>query len=267
LDQRDLGAVEQISYKSSADQRSIQGWLVKPPGFDAAKKYPLLLEIHGGPFTNYGGHFAAEIQLYAAAGYVVLYLNPRGSTSYGQEFADLIHHAYPDRDYDDLMSGVDEVLGRGYIDPRRLFVTGGSGGGVLTAWIVGHTTRFRAAAVVKPVINWTSFVLTADQTNFFYRYWFEGLPWEHQDSYWRRSPLAYVGAVQTPTLLMTGEADYRTPSSEAEQFYQALRLRKIDTALVRVPGASHDISARPSLLVAKVSYILAWFRAHDDTAN
>lgn len=261
---RQLGQVEEMNFKSSADQRAIQGWLVKPPGFDLAKKYPLLLEIHGGPFTNYGARFAAEIQLYAAAGYVVLYLNPRGSTSYGAEFANLIHHAYPDRDYDDLLSGVDAVLSRGFIDPQRLFVTGGSGGGVLTAWIVGHTTRFRAAAVVKPVINWTSFVLTADQTNFFYRYWFEGTPWEHQASYWKRSPLAYVGAVQTPTLVMTGELDYRTPSSEAEQFYQALKLRKIDTALVRVPGASHDISARPSLLNAKVAYILAWFRAHDD---
>jgi acylaminoacyl-peptidase len=159
------------------------------------------------------------------------------------------------------------VVRRGYIDPQRLFVTGGSGGGVLTAWIVGHTTRFRAAAVIKPVINWTSFVLTADQTNYFYRYWFGDTPWDNQAAYWKRSPLAYVGNVQTPTLLMTGEVDYRTPSSEAEQFYQALRLRKIDTALVRVPGASHDISARPSLLVAKVAYIVGWLRAHDVAAN
>lgn len=262
----ELGQVEEIHFQSSADQRDIQGWLMRPPGFDPAKKYPLILEIHGGPFASYGGHFAAELQLYAAAGYVVLYLNPRGSTGYGEQFANLINHAYPGHDYDDLMSGVDAVLSRGFIDPQRLFVTGGSGGGVLTAWIVGHTARFRAAAVVKPVINWTSFVLTADQTNYFYRYWFEGFPWDQQNSYWKRSPLAYAGNVQTPTLVMTGEVDYRTPSSEAEQFYQALRLRKIDTALVRVPGASHDISARPSLLVAKVAYILAWFRAHDSAA-
>ena len=261
-----LGAVEELGFASSTDQRAIQGWLVKPPGFDPAKKYPLILEIHGGPFSNYGPRFAAEIQLYAAGGYVVLYLNPRGSTSYGQEFGDLIHHDYPNKDYDDLMSGVDTVIKRGFIDPQRLFVTGGSGGGVLTAWIVGHTERFRAAAVVKPVINWTSFVLTADESNFFYRYWFEGPPWEHMESYWKRSPLAYVGAVKTPTLVMTGEVDMRTPSSEAEQFYQALRLRKIPTALVRVPGASHDISARPSLLVAKTAYILAWFKSFDTEA-
>jgi acylaminoacyl-peptidase len=263
LRQRTLGAVEEISFDSSVDHRRIQGWIVKPPGFDAARKYPLLLEIHGGPFASYTGSFAAEIQLYAASGYVVLYLNPRGSTGYGEEFADLIHHDYPDNDYGDLMSGVEAVLGRGFIDSQRLFVTGGSGGGVLTAWIVGHTDRFRAAVVVKPVINWTSFVLTADMTNYFYRYWFDGFPWDDVQSYWKRSPLAYVGNVHTPTMLMTGEVDYRTPSSEAEQFYEALKLRKIDTALVRVPNASHDISARPSLLIDKVAYVLAWLKAHD----
>ncbi len=266
LRERTLGAVEEISFPSAVDHRTIQGWIVKPPGFDASKKYPMLLEIHGGPFASYGPSFAAEIQLYAAAGYVVLYINPRGSTSYGEEFADLIHHDYPDNDYGDLLSGVDAVIGRGYVDAERLFVTGGSGGGVLTAWIVGHTDRFRAAVVVKPVINWTSFVLTADMTNYFYRYWFAGFPWDDVQSYWKRSPLAYVGNVHTPTMLMTGEADYRTPSSEAEQFYQALKLRKIDTALVRVPNASHDISARPSLLMDKVAYVLAWFKAHDAKA-
>jgi VCBS repeat-containing protein len=263
LTQRNLGAVEEISFDSSADHRRMQGWIVKPPGFDPAKKYPLLLEIHGGPFASYAASFAAEIQLYAAAGYVVLYMNPRGSTGYGEEFANQIHHDYPDKDYDDLMSGVDGVVGRGYIDAQRLFVTGGSGGGVLTAWIVGHTDRFRAAVVVKPVINWTSFVLTGDMTNYFYRYWFGEFPWDNMQAYWKRSPLAYVGNVKTPTMLITGEADFRTPSSEAEQFYQALKLRKIDTALVRVPNASHDISARPSLLIAKVAYVLAWLKAHD----
>jgi dipeptidyl aminopeptidase/acylaminoacyl peptidase len=263
LRERTLGSVEEIGFDSSVDGRRIQGWIVRPPNFTAGRKYPLLLEIHGGPFASYGASFAAEIQLYAAAGYVVLYLNPRGSTGYGEQFADLIHHDYPDRDFDDLMSGVDAVLGKGYIDPNRLFVTGGSGGGVLTAWIVGHTDRFRAAVVVKPVINWTSFVLTADMTNYFYRYWFDAYPWDDLQAYWKRSPLAYVGNVHTPTMLMTGEADYRTPSGEAEQFYEALKLRKVDTALVRVPNASHDISARPSLLIAKVTYILAWLAAHD----
>ena len=263
LGQRSIGALEEITFDSSADHRRMQGWIVKPPGFDPAKKYPFVLEIHGGPFAMYAPSFAAEIQLYASAGYVVLYMNPRGSTGYGEEFANLIHHDYPNKDYDDLMSGVDAVLGRGYVDTQRLFVTGGSGGGVLTAWIVGHTDRFRAAVVVKPVINWTSFVLTGDMNNYFYRYWFGEFPWEDMQAYWKRSPLAYVGNVKTPTMLMTGEADYRTPSSEAEQFYQALKLRKVDTALVRVPNASHDISARPSLLIDKTAYVLAWFKSHD----
>ena len=259
---KQLGAVEVISYESSADKRKIQAWVVKPPGFDATKKYPLILEIHGGPFANYGERFAAEIQLYAAAGYVVLYVNPRGSTGYGEEFGNLIHHNYPGQDYDDLISGVDAVLTRGYINPEELFVTGGSGGGVLSSWIVGKTNRFRAAVVVKPVINWYSHALTADAYNFFYKYWFSGYPWDRTEEYMKRSPISLAGNVQTPTMLMTGEEDHRTPISEAEQFYQALKLRKIDTALVRVPGASHGLVDRPSQLISKVTHILQWFSDH-----
>jgi len=254
-----LGAVERLTWSSSADQRQIEGWLVTPPNFDAGRKYPLILEIHGGPFTAYGPNFSVEIQRYAAEGYMVLYANPRGSTSYGEDFANLIHHAYPGNDYDDLMSGVDAVIARGNVDPEQLFVTGGSGGGVLTAWIVGKTDRFRAAVVAKPVINWTSFVLTADMNNFFYRYWFSGPPWEAQAEYWRRSPLSLVGNVKTPTMLLTGEADYRTPSSEAEQFYQALQLRSVPTLMVRLPQASHGMTGRPSQFIAKIDNILAWF--------
>lgn len=262
LDAKQLGAVESIQFASSADQRMIQAWVVKPPRFDPSRKYPLLLEIHGGPFANYGERFSAEMQLYAAAGYVVLYVNPRGSTSYGAEFGNLIHHNYPSEDYDDLMSGVDAVLQKGYVDPEQLYVTGGSGGGVLTAWIVGKTNRFRAAVSAKPVINWYSFALTADKYSFFYQYWFPGPPWEHAEHYLKRSPLSLVGNVTTPTMLLTGEQDYRTPISESEQFYQALKLRKIDTALVRVPGASHDIAARPSHLLGQVAHTLAWFERH-----
>jgi acylaminoacyl-peptidase len=198
--------------------------------------------------------------LYAAAGYIVLYANPRGSTSYGEEFGNLIHHAYPGNDYDDLMSGVDAVIAEGHVDAGNLFVTGGSGGGVLTAWIVGKTDRFRAAVVAKPVINWSSFVLTSDANNFFYKYWFGAMPWEQPQEYWRRSPLSLVGNVKTPTMLITGEADYRTPIEETEQFYQALKLRKVDTLMVRIPEASHGgMVARPSNLIAKVDNILAWF--------
>jgi acylaminoacyl-peptidase len=259
---RRLAPLEEIRFTSSHDGREIHGWIAKPPDFDPAEKYPLLLEIHGGPFAAYGPVFAADVQLYAAGGYVVLYLNPRGSTSYGEEFGNLIHHDYPGHDYDDLMSGVDAVLAKGYVDPARLYVTGGSGGGVLTAWTVGKTDRFRAAVVAKPVINWTSFVLTADWTSFFYKYWFPGLPWEVPEEYRRRSPLSLVGNVTTPTMLLTGEADWRTPIWESEQYYQALKLRHVDTALVRVPGASHSIDERPSQLAAKVAHILAWFDRH-----
>ncbi len=261
---RSLGRVEEIKTPSSFDGREVHGWVVYPPSFDPQKKYPLILEIHGGPFANYGGRFSAEMQLYAAAGNVVLYVNPRGSTSYGEEFANLIHHAYPGNDYDDLMSCVDAVIAKGCIDTSHLFVTGGSGGGVLTAWIVGKTERFRAAVVAKPVINWASFVLTADFSLYFTKYWFPAPPWEIPEHYWARSPLSLVGNVVTPTMLLTGEEDYRTPISETEQYYQALKLRKIDTAMVRIPGAGHGITARPSNLVRKVAYVLGWFDKHSE---
>jgi dipeptidyl aminopeptidase/acylaminoacyl peptidase len=257
-----LATVEEMHFESSFDGRTIQGWVVKPPGFDPSKTYPLILEIHGGPFANYGDRFAAEIQLYAAAGYVVLYLNPRGSTSYGEEFGNLIHHNYPGQDYDDLMSGVDAVIAKGYVDEGQLFVTGGSGGGVLSSWIVGKTGRFAAAVVAKPVINWYSWSLTADHYAFFYKYWFPGPPWEYMEHYMKRSPVSLVGNVTTPTMVLTGEVDYRTPISESEQFYQALKLRKVDTALVRLPGASHGIARRPSQLIAKVAHVLKWFEIH-----
>jgi len=259
LGHKTLGAVEEIWWESSYDGRPVQGWIVTPPGFDSSQQYPLLLEIHGGPFANYGDRFAAEIQLYAAAGYVVLYTNPRGSTSYGAEFGNLIHHNYPGQDYDDLMSGVDAVIAQGYVDEDNLFVTGGSGGGVLSAWIVGNTDRFRAAAVQKPVINWYSFVLNADGPAFFYKYWFPGPPWEHEAHYMARSPISKVGNVTTPTMLITGEVDYRTPMSETEQFYGALKIQGVDATMVRIPDSGHGIAARPSNLIAKVQYILGWF--------
>lgn len=262
LEQRTLGRVEEINYASSFDQRQIQGWIVYPPDFDAAKRYPLLLEIHGGPFAAYGPHFAPETQLYAAQGYVVLYLNPRGSTSYGAEFANLIHQNYPSEDYNDLMDGVDAVIARGSIDTDNLFVTGGSGGGLLTAWIVGKTDRFRAAVVAKPVINWFSHALTADGYNYYWRYWHKGLPWEHADYYFKHSPISLVGKVVTPTMLIVGDADMRTPIAEAEQYYQALRLQRVPSALVRIPGASHNIAQRPSQMLAQVLNTAAWFERH-----
>ncbi len=260
--QKKLGKVEEIWYESSYDQKKIQGWICYPPDFDASKKYPLMLEIHGGPFTNYGNRFSAEVQLYASKGYVVLYTNPRGSTSYGGDFGNLIHHNYPSQDYDDLISGVDAVIKKGFVDTENLFVTGGSGGGVLTAWIVGHTNRFRAAVVAKPVINWYSFVLYADNPGFFYKYWFPGLPWDNVEHYMKRSPISYVKNVKTPTMLLTGEQDYRTPMGETEQYYAALKLNKVETAMVRIQESGHGIAGRPSNLIAKTAYIVGWFEKY-----
>jgi dipeptidyl aminopeptidase/acylaminoacyl peptidase len=259
-----IASAEHIRVSSAADQRPVDAWIVRPPDFDPSRQYPMLLEIHGGPFAAYGPSFSAEVQMYAAAGYIVVYANPRGSTSYGGEFGNLIHHNYPSQDYDDLMSVVDGAIARGNIDPERLFVTGGSGGGVLTAWIVGTTDRFAAAMVQKPVINWTSFVLTADATNFFAPYWFGEMPWEEgaQGRYWARSPLSRVGNVSTPTAVMVGDEDHRTPASEAEQYYMALRLRHVPTRLIRIPGAPHDIAFRPTGMIAKVRNTLAWFAEH-----
>jgi dipeptidyl aminopeptidase/acylaminoacyl peptidase len=267
LDHKRLGEVRHITVASSVDQRPIDAWLTLPPNYVAGQRYPLILEIHGGPFSAYGPHFSTDDQLYAAAGYVVLSANPRGSTSYGAEFANLIHHAYPGQDYDDLISAVDAAIAQGFADPDRLYVTGGSGGGVLTAWIVGKTNRFRAAAAQKPVIDWASFVLTSDGPAIFSRYWFGHYPWEDPQGFWNRSPLSLVGNVQTPTLVVVGSEDYRTPVSESEQYYTALQLRGVPTALVKVPGASHGgIASRPSQSGAKAGAILAWFQRYREGA-
>ncbi|MEW6209406.1 MAG: S9 family peptidase [Acidobacteriota bacterium] len=259
---RKLGEVEEIWYESSFDKRKIHGWIIKPPDFDPAKKYPLILEIHGGPFANYGDRFDFEKQVWAARGYVVLYTNPRGSTSYGGEFGNLIHHAYPGNDFYDLNSGVDAMIAKGYIDTDNLMVTGGSGGGVLTCWMIGRTPRFRAAVTVYPVINWYSFVLTADISAFVSKYWFPGLPWDNVEHYEKRSLLSVVKNVKTPTMVLTGEEDYRTPMSESEQYFQALKLLGVKSVLVRVPGEPHGIRRRPSHWMAKIEYIGGWLDKH-----
>jgi len=254
-----LAPVRKIAV-TAPDGRPIDAWLATPPGRIAGQRVPLILEIHGGPNAAYGPGFATDMQLYAAAGYAVLWTNPRGSTSYGAEFANLIDKTYPAADYDDLIASVDAAIADGTADPDNLFVTGGSGGGLLTAWIVGKTDRFKAAATQKPVINWISEALTMDNTLFTSRYWFTKLPWEDPMSYWNRSPLSIVGNVKTPTLVVVGGDDYRTPVSESEQYYAALQIRGVPTALVKVPGASHGgLAARPSQSAAKASAIIAWF--------
>ncbi|MBN2733190.1 MAG: S9 family peptidase [Balneolaceae bacterium] len=263
LDYRQLGETEEIWYESSVDGRKIQGWIVKPPSFNPDKKYPMIVENHGGPISNYGDRFSPEIQLYAAAGYVVFYPNPRGSTSYGEEFGNLLYHDYPGDDYHDVMDGVDAVINQGYIAEDSLYVTGGSAGGIMTAWMIGKTNRFRSAAVVKPVMNWISKTLTADNYYGYAYYRYPGQPWENFEEYWKFSPISLVGNVETPTLVMVGGSDLRTPPSEAKQLYHALKLRKIETALVEIPGSSHFISNRPSQLITKVNHVLAWFKKYN----
>jgi len=257
-----LGAVEEIWYESSKDRRKIQGWIIKPPDFNPTRKYPLILEIHGGPFANYGDRFDEEKQVMASHGFVVLYTNPRGSTSYGETFGNLIHHAYPGDDFHDLNAGVDAVIARGYVDDQNLFVTGGSGGGVLTAWMIGHTERFRAALAFYPVINWESFALTADMAPSAVNNWFPGFPWDHPANYDQRSLLSVVKHVKTPTLIMTGEEDFRTPMSESEQYYKALKMRGVETVLVRVPEEPHGIRRRPSHEAAKLTTLVGWFEKY-----
>jgi len=258
-----LGKVHEVNYKSSFDDEAIQGWYITPPNFDPKKKYPLIVEIHGGPHLAYGPNFSAELQRLAAEGYVVFYNNHRGSSSYGERFAMLLKYKYSStEDFADHNSGVNAMIDLGFIDEQNLFIAGGSAGGIATAYAIGLTDRFSAAVVAKPVINWLSKVLTADSGLGQIPTQFPGMPWEHVEHYWKRSPMSLVGNVTTPTMLITGEKDLRTPMAQTEQFYQALKLRKIDTVLVKVPDSYHGIAGKPSRMIAKIEHILAWFEKY-----
>lgn len=268
LASRQMAPVEPLQVSSSADGRAIDAWIALPPGHDPAKTYPMILEIHGGPAIMYGPAFASEIQRFAAEGFVVVWANQRGSVGYGEEFALTIDRKYPGQDdLADLMSVVDAAVAKGYADPQRLFVTGGSAGGAMTAWIVGNTDRFAAAAVVNPVINWVSTMLAGDTAAHVARHQIRAMPWEDLDAFWKLSPLSRVGHVSTPTMVMVGDEDWRTPPAEAEQFYTALKLRGVDAALARIPGAGHNLGARPTQTIAKTDNIIGWFRTHDRQAN
>ncbi len=275
-----IGKLSALAVKSSTDGRSIDAWELLPPNFDPAKKYPLILEIHGGPYASYGPAFSADYQLYAAAGYIVVYGNPRGSTSYGEEFANTIYNNYPSQDFDDLMSIVDAAIHcarkrrqRGLLTTAYLPVVRDQpalpdprGGGVLTSWIVGKTHRFRAAVTQRPVINWTSWLLTTDMSAFGARYWFKKMPWEDQQTYWKLSPLSLVGNVTTPTMVVVGLSDLRTTVAEAEQYYHALQIRRVPTELYEIPGAAH-VLMRPSQLAEQSTAIIEWFERYRSTAG
>jgi dipeptidyl aminopeptidase/acylaminoacyl peptidase len=252
-----MGTVEEIWYTSSGGAR-VHGWIVKPPSFDASKKYPLIMEIHGGPHGAYTSGFNYQFQNFAANGFVVLYTNPRGSTSYGSTFGNAIMHAYPSVDYDDLMAGVDTVVGRGYIDTRRMYVGGCSGGGVLSSWVIGHTDRFAAAAVRCPVINWLSFAGETDIPLFTYNF-FQKPFWEDPMPWLKQSSLMYVGNVKTPTMVMTGVLDMRTPMPQSEEYYSALKMRGIPSVLLRFENEWHGTSSRPSNWIRTQLYMMSWY--------
>jgi dipeptidyl aminopeptidase/acylaminoacyl peptidase len=239
----------------------VQGWIVKPPNFDASRKYPMIMEIHGGPHGMYNVAFNYMYQNFAANGYVVLYTNPRGSTGYGSAFGNAIHLRYPGVDYDDLMAGVDSLVNRGYIDTRSMYVGGCSGGGVLSSWVIGKTNRFAAAAVRCPVMNWMSFAGTTD-VPYFTHQWFEKPFWEDPTRWLEQSPLMYVGKIQTPTLIMTGELDLRTPMAQSEEFYVALKMRGVPTSLLRFQNEFHGTSSRPSNFMRTQLYMMSWYRKY-----
>jgi len=251
---------EEIHYKSF-DGQAIEAWLQKPPGFSPTKKYPLILNIHGGPHTAYGYLFFHEFQWMAAKGYVVLFPNPRGSTTYGQEFGNVIQYHYPGDDFKDLMTGVDEAIKRGYIDDKKLGVTGGSGGGLLTNWVVGHTDRFAAAVAQRDIASWAHWWYTADFT-LFQPNWFKGAPFDQEEDFKARSPITYIKNVKTPMMFILGEADYRTPpSAGGEEMFRALKFRKIPTVMVRFPNESHELSrsGQPWHRIERLQNIVGWF--------
>jgi dipeptidyl aminopeptidase/acylaminoacyl peptidase len=251
---------EEIHYKTF-DGKTIQAWVQKPQDFNPARKYPLILNIHGGPHAAYGYIFEHEFQWMAAKGYVVLYPNPRGSTTYGQDFGNVIQFHYPGDDYKDLMAGVDEVIRRGYIDDKKLGVTGGSGGGLLTNWVVGQTNRFAAAVSQRDIASWEAWWYSADFT-LFQPTWFKAPPFDNEQEFKARSPLAYIKNVKTPMMFILGDADYRTPpSAGGEEMFRALKFRKIPTVMVRFPNESHELSrsGQPWHRVERLQNIVGWF--------
>ena len=255
-----LGAHEEIWYEASDGNRA-HGWIVKPPGFDDSKDYPLLMEIHGGPFGMYAGRFNFQYQVYASNGFVVLFTNPRGSTGYGEAFSQAIDHAYPSVDYLDLMGGVDAVVDMGYIDEKRMYVGGCSGGGVLSSWVIGHTDRFAAAAVRCPVSNWMSMLGTTDIPNFTMSF-FQKPFWEDPTDWLHHSSLMHVGKVKTPTAVMTGEQDRRTPMSQSEEYYAALKFMGVPTKLLRFNDQYHGTGTRPSNYMRTMLYMMSWYNRY-----
>ncbi len=255
-----LAKTEEIEYTSTGNTK-VQAWIVKPPDFDASKKYPMILEIHGGPFAMYNVAFNYMFQNFAANDFVVLYVNPRGSTGYGSDFSNGIDHNYPGPDFDDLMAGVDTAVGKGFVDTSRMYVSGCSGGGVLSSWTIGHTNRFAAAAVRCPVIDWLSMGGTTDIPLFTYSF-FKKPFWEDPSDWLSHSSLMSVNNVTTPTLLMTGVLDRRTPMPQTEEYYAALKVRGVPVTLLQFEGEYHGTGSKPSNFIRTQLYMMSWFKRY-----
>jgi dipeptidyl aminopeptidase/acylaminoacyl peptidase len=252
--------VEEVQFDSTGGAH-IQGWVVRPPDFDPSRHYPLILEIHGGPYGMYDVGFNPAFQNFAANGYILLYINPRGSTGYGNAFTNTIAKHYPGPDYDDLMAAVDTVIKQGNVDESHMFVSGCSGGGVLSSWVIGHTNRFAAAAVRCPVTDWLSMAGETDIPYFTYRF-FKKPFWEDPSDWLAQSSLMYVGNVKTPTLLMTGELDRRTPIAQTEEYYSALKYRGVPSAMLRFDGEYHGTENKPSNWMRTQLYMMSWFQRY-----
>jgi dipeptidyl aminopeptidase/acylaminoacyl peptidase len=261
--ERTLSQPEEIWY-DSFDGKKIQGWILKPPAFDASKKYPLILQIHGGPHSAYGNTFTHEFQYMANTGYVVFFTNPRGSSNYGQDFGNVIQYRYPGDDAKDILTGVDVLLKRGYVDEARMGITGGSGGGLLTNWIVTQTPRFKAAVSQRDISDWTNFWYTADFSQFT-PFWFRRAPFQDPEEFASRSPITFVTKIQTPMMFILGDEDWRTPpSAGGEQLFRALKFLKKEAVMVRFPDENHDLSrsGKPWHRIERLQHIVGWFEKY-----
>ena len=259
----DLSQVEEVWFKGP-DGNDLQGWIMTPPGFDPAKKYPSIMEIHGGPLTQYGRFFMHEFYYLSAQGYVVYFCNPRGGRGYGEAHATAIHGAWGSVDYADLMAWADYMAQKPYIDTTRMGVTGGSYGGYMTVWIIGHTQRFKAAVTQRCVSNFVSMWGSSDFNWGFQRELGDKAPFEDLEKYWKHSPIAYIGNAKTPTLVIHNEFDLRCPIEQGEQVFVALKRLGVDTEFVRFPDEFHGLSraGRTDRRIARLNAILGWFEKY-----
>ncbi len=263
FDELALSAPEYMPY-SGADDWSMDGWILKPPDFDPTRKYPMLVQIHGGPNTQYGYGFMHEMQMLAGAGYVVLYTNPRGSVGYGRDFALAVRGAWAVKDSLDILAGVDALLQKGYVDEQRLGVIGGSYGGFMTSWLIGHSDRFKAAVSDRAVNDRVSFFGSSDIGPPFSVDDMEVAPWDDPERYRRMSPITYVKNIHTPLLIIHSESDLRCNIEQGEQMFAALKYMGREVLFVRFEGQSHGLSrgGHPRLRLERLRHIRAWFEQH-----